>query len=64
MKVNWLKRFAPAGGPAGFLVLLVVGFLTALLTLGAGAPSKSSLTLQKAADDYWAFLEKERAEVT
>jgi uncharacterized protein (DUF885 family) len=63
MKMNWLERFVPAGGPAGFLLLLVVGFLTALLTLGAGAPSRSSQTLQKTADDYWTFLEKERADI-
>jgi uncharacterized protein (DUF885 family) len=63
MKVNRFERFARARGPFGFLLSLAVGFLAALMTVGAGAPSKSSQTLQKAADDYWAFLEKERADI-
>jgi uncharacterized protein (DUF885 family) len=57
------ERLTPARGPVPFRVLLVVGSLAVLLTLGAGEPSKSSQTLQKAADDYWVFLEKERADI-
>jgi uncharacterized protein (DUF885 family) len=63
MKVNRFQRLARARGPSGFFQVLAVGFLAALTTLGAGAPSKSSQTLQKAADDYWAFLEKEQADI-
>jgi uncharacterized protein (DUF885 family) len=63
MKVNGFERLTPARGPVWFRALLVVGSVAVLLTLGAGAPSKSSQTLQKAADDYWAFLEKEQADI-